>query len=71
MQLQHESDELLVDGTIVHSLTKTNKQAEAKRTWERLMTTIGSVKDKPAAAIDRARAAKFHSVLALTALTAF
>ena len=36
VQLQHGTDELLVDVTIVHSLTKANKQAEAKRTWERL-----------------------------------
>ena len=61
VQLQHGTDELLIDGTIVHSLTKTNKQAEAKRTWERLLSSIGSVKDKPAAAIDRARAAKFQT----------
>ena len=61
VQLQHGTDELLVDVTIVHSLTKANKQAEAKRTWERLLSDIKSVKEKPAAAIDRARSSKFQT----------
>ena len=37
IQLSHGPDELLVDATITHSLSKTNRAAEAKRTWERLM----------------------------------
>ena len=43
----------------VHSMTKTGKQAEDKRTWERLLSDITAVRDKPAAAIDSARAKKF------------
>ena len=59
IQLLHRDDELLVDGTLVHSMTKTGKQAEAKRTWERLLSDITAVRDKPAAAIDSARTKKF------------
>ena len=58
VQLQHGPDELLVDGTIVHSLCKSHRQAEAARTWERLLSDIKAVKDKPAAAIESARAKK-------------
>ena len=61
MQLQHGPDELLVDGTIVHSLCKSHRQAEAARTWERLLSDIKSVKDKPAAAIESARALKYQT----------
>ena len=59
IQLLHRDDELLVDGTLVHSMTKTGKQAEAKRTWERLLSDITAVRDKPTSAIDSARVKKF------------
>jgi hypothetical protein len=61
VQLQHGSDELLVDGTIVHSLCKSHRQAEAARTWERLLSDTKAVKDKPAAAIESARAKKYQT----------
>ena len=61
VQLQHGPDELLVDGTIVHSLCKSHRQAEAARTWERLHSDIKAVKDKPAAAIESARAKKYQT----------
>ena len=61
VQLQHGPDELLVDGTIVHSLCKSHRQAEAARTWERLLSDTKAVKDKPAAAIESARAKKYQT----------
>jgi len=61
VQLQHGSDELLVDGTILHSLCKSHRQAEAARTWERLLSDTKAVKDKPAAAIESARAKKYQT----------
>jgi len=52
-----------VDATITHSLSKTNRAAEAKRTWERLTNgqDIKAIRDKPAAAIETARKKKFHT----------
>ncbi len=61
MQLRHGPDELLIDATITHSLCKSQRQAEAARTWERLLSDIKSVKDKPAAAIEQARAKKYQT----------
>ena len=61
MQLRHGADELLIDGTIVHSLCKSRKKAEAARTWERLLSNIKAVRDKPAAAIEDARAGKYQT----------
>ena len=63
IQLSHGPDELLVDATITHSLSKTNRAAEAKRTWERLTNgqDIKAIRDKPAAAIETARKKKFHT----------
>ncbi len=61
MKLQHGSDELLVDATIVHPLFKSHRQAEAARTWERLLSDVKAVKDKPAAAIDAAQARKYQT----------
>ena len=43
------------------SLTKTGRQAEAKRTWERLLSEVKSVREKPAAAVDAARAKKYQT----------
>ena len=48
MKLQHGSDELLMDATIVYTLCKSHRQAEAARTWERLLSDVKTVKDKPA-----------------------
>ena len=50
-----------MDATITHSLSKTNRAAEAKRTWERLTNgqDIKAIRDKPAAAIETARKKKF------------
>ena len=61
VQLQHGQDELLLDGTIVHSLAKSYVRAEAKRTWERLLSPVKSVRDKPAAVLDQARLRKFQT----------
>ena len=61
VQLRHGPDELLVDGTIVHSLGKSHRQAEAARTWERLLSDVKAVRDKPAAAIETARAKKYQT----------
>jgi len=61
VQLRHGTDELLVDATIVHSLSKSHRSAEAARTWERLLSNIKAVKDKPAAAIEDARARKYQT----------
>ena len=61
LRLRHGPDELLVDGTIVHPLSKSHRAAEAKRTWERLFSDVKAVKEKPAAAIDKARATKFQT----------
>ena len=46
------------NGTIVHSLAKSHRRAEAKRTWERLLSEVKAVKDKPAAAIETAEQRK-------------
>ena len=61
VQLWHGPDELLIDATITHSLCKSHRQAEAARTWERLLSNIKSVKDKPAAAIEEARNKKYQT----------
>jgi hypothetical protein len=58
VQLCHGSDELLIDATITHSLSKSARQAECKRTLERLQSGIARVKDLPARAIETARAKK-------------
>ena len=58
LRLRLGADELLVDGTIVHSLAKSHRRAEAKRTWERLLSEVKAVKDKPAAAIETAEQRK-------------
>ena len=58
VQLRHGSDELLLDATITHSLSKSARQAECKRTLERLQSGIARVKDLPARAIETARAKK-------------
>ena len=59
--MRYLTDELLVDVTIIHSLAKSHRAAEGKRTWERLLSDMKTVKEKPAAAIDKARAAKFQT----------
>ena len=64
-RLQHEGDELLVDCTIIHSLSKAHARAEAKRTLERLDSTVLEVRDKPAAAIDTARRRKEQAYIPL------
>ena len=61
LRLRYLSDELLVDVTFIHSLAKSHRAAELKRTRERLLSDVKAVKGKPAAAIDKARAAKFQS----------
>ena len=58
VQLQHGGDELLVDCTIIHPLAGCHLRAEAKRTLERLNSSILEVKNKPAAAIETARRKK-------------
>jgi hypothetical protein len=58
VQLRHGSDELLIDATITHSLSKSARQAECKRTLERLQSGIARVKDLPARAIETARTKK-------------
>ena len=59
--LQHDLDELLIDGTIVHPLTKAGRGPEAGRTWERINSDVKEVQDKPAAAVDRARKNKYKT----------
>ena len=49
---------MLVDCTIIHSLSRAHARAEAKRTLERLDSTVLEVRNKPAAAIDTARRRK-------------
>ena len=46
-------------------MAKSQIKAEAKRTWERLTSTIVEVQDKPAAAIEKARQKKTDSYLPL------
>jgi hypothetical protein len=43
------------------SSEKNHRKAEAARTWERLLSEVKSVKDKPAAAIEEARAKKYQT----------
>ena len=62
-RLQHEGDELLVDYTIIHSLSRSHARAEAKRTLERLDSTVLEVRNKPAAATDTARRRKEQSYI--------
>lgn len=59
--LRHGSDELLIDGTITHSLGKSLRKKEAARTWERLLSEVKEVKDKPAAAIEEAAKKKHQT----------
>ena len=59
--LQHDLDELLIDGTIVHPLTKAGRGPEAGRTWERINSDVKEVQEKPAAAVDRARKMKYKT----------
>ena len=42
-------------------MTKAGRQPEIKRTWERILSDVKEVKDKPAAAVDAARAKKFQT----------
>ncbi len=42
------------------SFGKSQRQAEAAWTWERLLSVVKSVKDKPADAIEEARAKKYQ-----------
>ena len=58
LRFRHGPDELLVDATIVHSLAKSHRQAEAARTMMRLLSDIKAVVDKPAAAIEAAEQRK-------------
>jgi hypothetical protein len=58
---RHGTDELLIDGTIVHSMTKSAVAKEAARTWERILSDVKEVKGKPAAAIETARAKKYKT----------
>ena len=60
LHLKCGEDDLLVDCSITHSLSKSHRRAEAKRTWERLLTTVKSVKVKPAAAVE-ARSVKYQT----------
>ena len=64
-RLQHEGDELLVDCTIIHSLSRAHARAESKRTLERLDSTVLEVRNKPAAAIDTARRRKEQAYIPL------
>ena len=57
-RLQHEGDELLVDCTIIHPLSRSHARAETKRTLERLDSTVLEVRNKPAAAINTAKRKK-------------
>ena len=52
VQFKYGQDELLIDCSITHSLAKSHRRAEAKRTWERLLSNIEAVQDKGAAAIE-------------------
>ena len=54
---------MLVDCTIIHSLSRAYARAEAKRTMERLDSTFLEVRNKPAAAIDTARRRKEQSYI--------
>ena len=65
LQLQHETDELLVDCIVTHSLAKSHLKAEAKRTMDRLTSPIVEVQDRAAAAIDKARQKKTNSYVPL------
>ena len=58
VQFKYGQDELLIDCSITHSLAKSHRRAEAKRTWERLLSNIEAVQDKGAAAIEAARSVK-------------
>ena len=42
-------------------MTKTNRPSETKRTWERLLSGVKSVRELPAAAIETARAKKYQT----------
>ena len=61
IQFKSGQDELLVDCSITHSLSKSHVRAEAKRTWQRLCSHIDAVRDKPAAALEAARNAKYQT----------
>ena len=61
IQFKSGQDELLVDCSITHSLSKSHVRAEAKRTWLRLCSHIDAVRDKPAAALEAARNAKYQT----------
>ena len=65
LQLIEGHNELLVDCTITHSLAKSHVTAEAKRTWQRLPSTVKEVRNQPAAAIDKARRKKSQTYLPL------
>ena len=58
VQFKYGQDELLIDCSITHSLAKSHRRAEAKRTWERLLSNIEAVQDKGAAAIEAVRSVK-------------
>ena len=49
---------MLVDCTIIHSLSRSHARAETKRTLERLDCTVLEVRNKPAAAMDTAKRKK-------------
>ena len=57
VQFQGGHDETLNDYSIIHVLAQSHRRAEAKRTWEQLMSSVDSVKNKSAAtaAIEAAR----------------
>jgi hypothetical protein len=61
LYLRSGEDELLVDTTCTHPMTKTNRPNETKRTWERLLSGVKSVRELPAAAIETARAKKYQT----------
>jgi hypothetical protein len=61
LYLRSGADELLVDTTCTHPMSKTNRPKETKRTWERLLSEVKSVKELPAAAIETARAKKYQT----------
>ena len=65
LRFRHGPDELLVDATIVHSLAKSHRRAEAGRTMLRLLSDVKSVKDKPAAAIETAEQRKDKTYMPL------
>ena len=62
VQFKYGQDELLIDCSITHSLAKSHRRAEAKRTWVRLLSNIEAVQDKGAAAIEAARSVKKSNV---------